>query len=222
MTKGVLIFVVALAAGPLSAAEVRLRSSAVCPAPVVRLADIADIRGADQAQNEALGCVALCPAPAAGDNQALSQQQVRQLLVLSGFEPSEIIITGNETVELLTSSAPGAGPAARAPGTVRQAAFSSSRSTAEDAAGDPIVTPRTLAPPRSAAGLKMVQKGAIVTVSARRPGIRVTTSGKALEAGAAGDTIHVELGDSRERILARVVGPQSVEIGTAAPDRDSK
>jgi len=217
MTKQVLVLLIVTIAGPVSAAEVRLRASIVCPAPVVRLADVAEIRGDDRAVAEALGYVALCPAPAPGSTQQLSQHQIRQLLTLSGVQPAQVVVTGSEAVELLAEgSVPPSRRAAPPAGTIRQVLFTDDDSTGP--APNPIPpmitpTPRTLAPPRGdAANLPQVQRGAVVTISSRRPGIRITTSGKALEAGSAGDTIGVELADSRERVQARVVGPQTVEI----------
>jgi hypothetical protein len=208
---------------PAAAAEVRLRASIVCPSPVVRLADVADIRGDDRTVAEALGYVALCPAPAPGSTQQLSQHQIRQLLALSGVHPAQVVVTGSEAVELLAgASAPSSRRATLPAGTIRQVLFTSD--DAVEPAPDslpPLITPRSLAPHSgNAAKVPQVQRGAVVTISSSRPGIRITTSGKALEAGSAGDTIGVELPDSRERVQARVVGPQTVEIvadGAAAP-----
>ena len=58
----------------------------------------------------------------------------------------------------------------------------------------------------------VVEKGAIVTVSARAAGVKITTSGKALDDGSTGESIGVELADSKQRVLARVSGPQTVEM----------
>ena len=44
--------------------------------------------------------------------------------------------------------------------------------------------------------------------------IRITTSGKALEAGTAGEAIGVELADNKQRVLARITGPQMVEVSS--------
>ena len=66
-----------------------------------------------------------------------------------------------------------------------------------------------------------MEKGASVMVHAQTGGIRIRTSGKALEAGSSGETISVELADSKEKVLARIVGPQMVEVavGSAGPTR---
>jgi Chaperone for flagella basal body P-ring formation len=212
--------------GPAAAVEVRLRASIVCPAPVVRLADVAEIRGDDRAVAEALGYVALCPAPAAGSTQQLSQHQIRQLLALSGVHPAQVVVTGSEAVELLANAtAPSSRRSTLPAGTIRQVLFTGD-DTVEPAPDSlpPLITPRSLAPHSGdAAKVPQVQRGAVVTISSSRPGIRITTSGKALEAGSAGDTIGVELADSRQRVQARVVGPQTVEIvpdgATASPTR---
>jgi flagella basal body P-ring formation protein FlgA len=59
---------------------------------------------------------------------------------------------------------------------------------------------------------RLVERGAIVSVHARAAGVRISTSGKAIEAGSTGDFVRVELADSKERVVARVVGPQEVEV----------
>lgn len=218
MIETALVVMLMAASGPQSPVEVRLRASVVCSAPVVRLCDVAEIRGTDAVQREELSNLALCPVPAAGASQSLSQHQIRQLLILSGMETSEVIVTGSETVELLAGPALVARHLVRSPNMVRQAAYKSEKAALESSAKlDSQITPRTLAPPAAGATTKLVQRGAIVTVSARRPGIRITTSGKALDAGCFGDTVNVELADSRERVVARVIGPQTVEIAQQTP-----
>jgi flagella basal body P-ring formation protein FlgA len=75
----------------------------------------------------------------------------------------------------------------------------------------------TIAPPAPApksTAAPLVDRGAIVTVIARTAGVRITATGKALDSGAAGEAINVELADSKQRVLARITGQQSVEIST--------
>ena len=77
--------------------------------------------------------------------------------------------------------------------------------------------------PSSAISAKMVQKprlvlrGETVTVRSIAAGIRVTTSGKAREDGSEGSLVQVELDDTHERIAARVVGVQQVEVYAGGP-----
>jgi flagella basal body P-ring formation protein FlgA len=220
MTDQVIVALLVLAASPAAAVEVRLRSSVVCPAPVVRLADVAEVRGGENPEfSDALSSVVLCPAPAPGSTQSLSQHQVRQLLTLSGVEASRLLVTGSEAVELLAETLPTPSRRAILPaGAIRQALF-----TVEEAENRrlsptrPAAAPQPLKPKADPLTPRLVQRGATVSVTTRRPGIRVTTSGKALDPGAAGEMIHVELADSRERVLARVVSPHAVEVSGSSP-----
>lgn len=59
---------------------------------------------------------------------------------------------------------------------------------------------------------RLVKRGELVRVSARAGGIRIRTQGKAASDGALGDLIEVTPFDSRERFMARVSGPQAVEV----------
>jgi hypothetical protein len=49
-------------------------------------------------------------------------------------------------------------------------------------------------------------------VHARKGGIRVTTQGKALQAGALGETISIEMSETKERVLGCITGSQIVEV----------
>lgn len=59
---------------------------------------------------------------------------------------------------------------------------------------------------------RLVRRGETVNVRAVAAGIRVTTSGRAMEDGSEGQVVQVELADTRERIAARVTGVQLVEV----------
>lgn len=205
-----------------AAAEVRLRSSVACTSSIVRLADVAEIADGDPRTAAALADIPLCPAPVVGGQRLLSQHDVRQLLVLSGVETRTARVTGSETVTVLSEAGSSASTARRpliASG-VRQAVFEigaePARSQVRSGAKPPTMSTsekETEAPP-------IVDRGTTVTVLARTAGVTITTSGKATEAGASGDSIYVELADTKQRVLARVTGPQSVEItasGGAAP-----
>jgi len=199
---------------PLTAAEVRLRSSAVAAGAVVRLADVADITSQDPALSEALGEIPLCPAPAAGRERSLHQYELRQLLKVSGVEPGRATVTGSEAVRISFQAADH--PLARikrplAASGVRQAAFETSAEPIDRTAvpKDPIPSEPARLSPKDGV---LVERGAVVTVQARVAGVRITTSGKALDEGGAGATIGVELADSKQRVLAQVTGPQKVEV----------
>lgn len=203
------------------AAEVRLRSSAVCGSSIVRLADVAEIHADERQLAAALGDVPLCAAPAKGSERQFTQHDVRQLLALSGVEAAAVQVTGSETVTLLTE---GSGLVAtskrqRTPlATHRQAAFEVELPGKPDAFGrQPAVKP--LSPASASAEQpkppRLVERGALCTVHARTDGIRVTTRGKALQAGTFGEMITIEMADTKERVLAKIVGSQIAEVAVA-------
>jgi flagella basal body P-ring formation protein FlgA len=212
-----LVFVPALIAlgvfqGSVSAVEVRLRSTASSTSRIIRLSDVAEVLGEAEIAT-ALADVALCPAPAAGHERTLTQAEVRGLLLLSGLERNDCVVTGSESVTVAGSTSAAAGARPRQPliaSGVRQAIFEADPSASASRPVKP-VSKEGPAPPAANAP-PLVERGATVTVNARTAGVRITTSGKALEAGKAGDSINVELADSKQRILATVVGVQAVEV----------
>lgn len=198
---------------PLMAAEVRLRASATCSAAVVRLADVAEIEAADAALAAALAEIPLCPAPAVGSEKSLTQQDVRQLLAFSGLERGDVQVTGSESVTVLVDATRVSAGRSRQVGAagVRQALFvaptskrpGASRPAAAPAAAiTPVPTP-----------VKVVERGSSVTAISRKPGICVTETGKATQAGAIGDSILIELAGGKAQ--ARIVAPQTVEVVSA-------
>lgn len=234
LAQGVLAAAAAWAAcGPTvapAATEVRLRSLAQCTSAVVRLGDVAEIVSDDPHLVEILAEIPLRPAPAAGAVHTVTRQELRQLLLLSGVAPAALVLTGSDQVAI--QHAPAAGPIAPrralvAEG-VRQAALEKQLGPDQGvrnadlrltASAGP-ASPRTLAS-SDAPGNEdrpLVERGSQVSVVARTAGIRVTTTGKALEAGKAGQRIQVEFEDTKQRVLARVVGWQAVEVavGSAA------
>ena len=196
-----------------TAAEVRLRSSAVCSTSVVRLGDVAEVAG-DSNIAGALADVTLCPAPAPGQQRTLTQEEIRRLLTFSGLERKDCIVTGSEAVTISGAPTTAQSGRARQPlfaSGVRQAIFEGEAGQADRA--KPIKPAASeVATPAEASKATLVERGATVAVAARTAGVRITTSGKALEAGKAGDSINVELADTKQRILATVVGVQSVEV----------
>lgn len=216
MVVRALVLVAVLSAASLTpAADVRLRSTVACQGPLVRLSDVAEIRADDPALAEALGWITLCPVPRVGVERTLTQHEIRQILAISGIETSKVAVTGSEQVVLMADATL---PASRRvmphSGAVRQALHS-----VEAPPERPMTWPRQIAPGKTspvtaveAKAARLVERGAMVTIHSRKPGISVTTSGKALQPGAAGELIAVELPDSKQRVMARVVGPQLVEV----------
>jgi flagella basal body P-ring formation protein FlgA len=66
---------------------------------------------------------------------------------------------------------------------------------------------------------ELVQRGDAVTIVYEVPGIVLTVRGKAVDAGAEGDTINVLNEQSKRTVQGVVVGPGRVVIGTAASPR---
>jgi len=210
---------VVLIASLAPAAEVRLRSSAVCTTSIIRLADVAEIFAEDRRLAQALAETPLCPAPQAGQPRSLTQQELRQILLLSGVEKS-VAVTGSEAVSVSSESAGRSPQLARRPvvaSGVRQTAFEAEAEINQKAAGR--TRARQPAPAdddKPSPSAPVIDKGAIVAVHAVAAGIRVSTSGKALEAGANGETIPIELADTKQRVQARIIGPQAVEVATSS------
>jgi flagella basal body P-ring formation protein FlgA len=208
---------VLVAAMSLSAAEVRLRSAAGCSVAVVRLADVAEVFAEDARVAGALSEITLCPAPAPGSNRTLSQADVQQLLALSGVDRKTANVTGSESVTVTAESAPRSAAGGKRPivaSGVRQATFEAAIEANRKPAAAKIVRTQlaTGAEDKAEKLPPAVEKGAVVTVSARTAGVKITTSGKALDDGATGETISVELTDGKQRVLAKVSGPQLVEV----------
>ena len=205
------IGLVLLTASAASAAEVRLRSAVGCTSTVVRVADVAEVFADDARVSEALAEITLCPAPGAGGKRVLTQAEVRELLALSGVDRKTTTVTGSDAVMVTAEGAlrPTGGKRPMVAPGVRQAVFQPEekpKAAAKAAVSAPLAAEKASAAPPA------VERGAIVTVSARAAGVRVTTSAKALESGASGETIGVELTDGKQRVRARVSGPQMVEV----------
>lgn len=216
------ILLFALIAVSAAAAEVRLRSSAVCTSSVVRLSDVAEVHAADQQLGDALADVPLCAAPAQGSERQFTQQEVRQLLAFSGVATAAVQVTGSETVTLLTEHRPTAPVIKRPRGAYsmhRQATFEAEIPISRDASvRRSEAKPMPLQETKAAASkpTRLVERGALCTVHARTGSIRVTTQGKALQAGTFGETISIEMADTKERVLGRITGSQIVEVGVGA------
>jgi hypothetical protein len=200
-----------------SAAEVRLRSAAICSGSVTRVADVAEVFAPDHRVANALAEIPLCPAPAAGQSRVLSQDDVRQLLALSGVERKTATVSGSESVTISRDASPRTSPTAKQPlvaGGIRQAVFE----VEPEASARPLpIRPATFERPapddlKPTKEAPLVEKGASLTVHARAAGIRITAAGKAIDSGSIGESIGVELIDTKQKVVGRIVGPQTVEI----------
>jgi hypothetical protein len=213
------VFGFAITAASASAAEVRLRSAAVCSGSVTRVIDVAEVFAADHRIADALAEIPLCPAPSSGQPRVLSQDDVRQLLDLSGVERKTATVTGSETVTISRDStlrtSPGSKQSLVASG-IRQAVFEIEPSQpTKPQTVRPATFERPSAPDaKPIASAPLVDKGASLTVYARAAGVRITAAGKAIDSGGMGESIGVELIDTKQKIVGRIVGPQLVEITT--------
>jgi hypothetical protein len=224
---GLSIFIATSAA----AVEIRLRSSAACATPIVRLSDVAEVFADDPRLAQSLADIPLGPAPPAKGQRSLTQNDVRQLLTLSGASREAANVTGSEAVTITADSSDRTAAMPRRPMVatgLRQAAFEAVAATERkpqpprsgarvttryDQASAPAETNMAnFDADRPAKAIPLVERGATVTVHARTAGIRVTATGKALEPGAAGETISVEMADTKQKVMARVVSPQVVEV----------
>lgn len=185
------------------AAEIRLKDSAECAGPLVRLGDIADVEGEVAAEGESLADVVLFPAPAAGKSRHVRLQELRQLLALCDVPVKDWRFSGAETVEIRA----GGQPTRTVVRPAHHLIPSRSHMRMEPAApGKPTVESKPDKQPL------LVKRNGSVTVHSLAAGIRITTSGKSLADAAQGQSVLVELADSQEKILGQVVGPQLVEV----------
>lgn len=215
--KIVVFSVLVIAAAAAQGAEVRLHSAAVCGGSVTRVADVAEIFAADHRVADALADIPLCPAPPSGESRVLTQEEIRQLLDLSGVDRKTATVTGSETVKLTRETSPRLSPVAKQPlvaGGVRQAVF---EVDVEPWAKRQSVQPATSQSPaanesKTVKTAPLIEKGASLTVYARAAGVRITAAGKAIDSGSVGEAIGVELIDTKQKVIGRIVGPQSVEI----------
>lgn len=333
-----LLAALAVAGSPAGAAEIRFRAAARVTAPVVRLADVAEVLAADAATAERLGAVELGPAPTPGTRRFLSARDVQDALLLAGANLSEHRWTGSAQIEIVRDApTAAAAPVAERPlgfAEERQTREALSRAVAEYLAGQPqaagpvqvaprldvaqvrtllgattplvieggqapwlgrqalvvafdspagpqrlafeadvsparlaVVTTRPLAKgaiihptdvaevpvdtlpleadlavrlddvvgqqtlrtfaagqPLDRASIRrplVVRRGEVVTVYARAAGLSVRTTARARDDGSAGDVVAVESLQTRDTYLARVTGPQTVEVlaaGVAAAE----
>jgi hypothetical protein len=203
-----LFVTIVVATAAVQAGEIRLREHAEAAGPLVRLGDVADIAAETTADGQSLADLALFPAPAGGKTRLLKRQELVELLVLCDVELKGWEFAGAEVVEIR-----GATTISR---TIVRPALHLIPSRSQ-------VVHEVKPADKPAAGVKpeavppLVTRNGAVTVHSLAAGIRITTAGKSLADAGKGQAVLVELADSREKVLAQVVGPQIVEIRTAAP-----
>jgi len=98
-----LLWLVSCSTG-IAAVEVRLRERVVTNAPLVRLADVADLTVAHDEQRESLAAIAVMPAPAPGTQRFVSRQMIEELLVAHGVEHRDLRVTGPPQVAIERNS----------------------------------------------------------------------------------------------------------------------
>ncbi len=103
-----LLAALALLAGSLPAAEIRLRSEASCAGPVVTLGDVAEVVAGDVEQAQTLAAVELAPTPPPGTERYLRFREVQDRLLARGVNLAEHQFSGYAQTRLV------ARPAARA------------------------------------------------------------------------------------------------------------
>lgn len=203
-----LFITIVVATAATQAGEIRLNEHAEAAGPLVRLGDVAEIAAETTADGESLADLALFPAPAGGRSRLLKRQELVELLALCDVELKGWEFSGADVVEIR-------GGTSITRTIVRPAlhlipARSQVVHEVKSAAKPAAETKTEAIPP-------LVNRNGAVTVHSLAAGIRITTAGKSLADAAKGQAVLVELADSREKVLAQVVGPQMVEIRTAAP-----
>jgi hypothetical protein len=202
-----LFVIVVLATAAAQAGEIRLKSEAEATGPLVRLGDVAEIAADVTADGESLADLALFPSPAGGRTRLLKRQELVELLALCDIELKGWEFAGAEVIEIR-------GGTSITRTIVRPALhLIPSRSQVVHVVkpdAKPVAGAKTEAVP------PLVNRNGAVTVHSLAAGIRITTAGKSLADAGKGQAVLVELADSREKVLAQVVGPQLVEIRTGA------
>lgn len=202
MKKTAVCFVLFILSGwSAEGAEIRLKAEARLAGSVVRLGDVAHCEGLSEEQSH-WPDIALFPAPSAQRPRIVEQAEVRQLLALRGLELREVQVAGADAVVIH-------GAGSKTSSVVRTVAHQAPSKATTHQAREGNAIPQTIELPAEKPKL-LVHRTDSVTIHSLAAGIRVTTHGKALDEGSKGDAILVQLEDSRERILGRIIGPQTV------------
>jgi flagella basal body P-ring formation protein FlgA len=108
---GVLVALIAATISSARAAELRLRSDAKPSGNVIKLGDIAEILGADDAQAQSLGDLELGPAPPPGKQRQISVREIQDTLERRGMNLLQCHFSGASQVNV-SAAADAAKPAA--------------------------------------------------------------------------------------------------------------
>jgi hypothetical protein len=197
-----------------------LRQSAESTGALVRLGDLVQIVGGESAQDDSgldedTAELVLFPAPERNRSRTISRRELVELLTLCDLSPRKVQIIGADEVTVHPA-------ATELRHVVRPALHlipDSSHLRTEPVSPVPARAARTaavepLAKPEEKPAL--VRRNGAVTVHCLAAGVKVTTSGKSLADAAQGEQVLVELADSRDKVLAQVLGPQVVQIQVAA------
>jgi hypothetical protein len=191
-----------------AAVEIRLKDEAVCGGSLVRLGDVAeivppgDVAHAASAPAE-LAELALFPSPGPGKTLELTRQELRQLLTLCDVDPRTYQISGAESIVISAEKSPARSIARPALHLIPSRAYIN-QSTA------PIASKPTGS--KDDESTKLVERNGAVTIHSIWPGVKITAAGKSLADAALGESVLVVQTDSKEKLLAKVVGPQTVEV----------
>lgn len=209
------------------AAEIHLLPTGKAEGDTVRLKQVADISSSDPAEVAALGEIELGRAPAAGRSQTFTASQIRDVLARHGeatarcrlFGASRTVVRGPgaATSEVVSAAATEEPKAAVAKGTAKQAPIRQQPNRSNK------LPPVDAGEPQAeSAPTVLVRRGDAVSLVVRSGGVRISTSAIAQADGALDELIEVRsASDRRKTFLARVAGPQAVEIqaGAAHPQR---
>ena len=99
------LLLVACAAVPTAAAEVRVRSEADCQGAIVLLGDIAEIHANDESRGEELAAIELFPAPPRGSVRQLPLRELQELLYLRGVDVSDCRFFGATATTIVAGGA---------------------------------------------------------------------------------------------------------------------
>lgn len=191
-----------------AAVELRLKNDAVCGGSLVRLGDVAEfVPSGDVAHAAAepaeLADLALFPAPAPGQTLELTRQELRQLLTLCDVDPRTCQLSGADFVIISAEKSPARSivrPALHlipSRAYINKPAERGANKASDPASGEPA---------------RLVERNGAVTIHSIWPGVKITAAGKSLADAALGESVLVVQTDSKEKLLAKVVGPQMVEI----------
>lgn len=205
-------FAAATASNCFGAAEIHLLRSGEATGEAVLLGDVADIACDDETEAASLRQTEICPAPLVGRARKLSLGEVREALARQGINVSECKFYGASRIEVTAS-----GEMTKAPKPIAKAATVQKSSFAKDEASGEKER-NELRSPEDAKPLMLVKRGEAVALTVRAAGVKVSTAAVAQTDGAEGEMIVVRsAADRKKTFLARVVGPQAVEMLVGGP-----